>query len=97
MRMAGQQSCFTVHGSERRDFEALLKNTSLVRDGFFKKYLLARGRAPELLLELDELGISYATLYPDLHGLSTQLKLRFKGRPRQPVRSPFNQRRARRT
>jgi hypothetical protein len=94
-RMAGQQSCFTVHGSERRDFEVLLKDTSLVRDGFFRKYLLARRLAPGLLLELDQLGISYATLYPDLHGLSTQLKLRFRGRPRQPMHSPFNRRRTR--
>jgi len=93
MRMAGQQSCFTVHGSERRDFEVLLADTSLVRDGCFRKYLLARRLARELLFELDELGISYATLYPDLHGLSTQLKLRFKGRPQQPMRSPFNLRR----
>jgi len=90
MRMAGQQSCFTVHGSERKDFEALLGATPLVGDGCFRKYLLARRLAPELLLELDELGISYATLYPDLHGLSTQLKLRFRGRPQQPMRSPFN-------
>ena len=90
MRMAGQQSCFTVHGSERTDFEVLLGDTPLVHDGFFRKYLLARRLAPQLLLELDELGISYATMYPDLHGLSTQLKLRFKGRPHQPMISPFN-------
>jgi len=90
MRMAGQQSCFTVHGSERKDFEVLLAETSLVGEGYFRKYLLARRLARDLLLELDELGISYATLYPDLHGLSTQLKLRFRGRPQQPMRSPFN-------
>ncbi len=90
MRMAGQQSCFTVHGSERLDFEALLADTSLVADGFFKKYAVARNLAEPMLAELDQLGISYATLFADLQGLSTQLKLRFRGRPSQPVPSPFN-------
>jgi len=89
MRMAGQQSCFTVHGHERRNFEELLRDSSLVSRGFFRKYVVRREKAQEMLLELDELGISYATLYPDLQGLSTQLKLRFRGRPSNPIRSPF--------
>ncbi len=94
MRMAGQQSCFTVHGSDRRDFEALLADTSIVTDGFFRKYVVARDLAEPMLAELDQLGISYATLFADLQGLSTQLKLRFRGRPSQPVPSPFNKRSA---
>ena len=48
--------------------------------------------AEPMLAELDQLGISYATLFADLQGLSTQLKLRFRGRPSQPVPSPFNRR-----
>lgn len=87
-RMAGQQSCFTVHGRDRRDFEALLKNTPLVKRGLFRKYVISRRLVPELIGELDRLGVSFATLYPDFAGLSRQMKLRFTGRPTKPMIPP---------
>jgi hypothetical protein len=88
-RMAGQQSCFTVHGRDRRDFEALLKDTPVVKRGLFRKYVIARRLVPELLSELDRLGVSFATLYPDFAGLSRQMKLRFAGRPTKPMTPPL--------
>jgi hypothetical protein len=89
IRMAGQQSCFTVHGHDRRDFEQLLANTDLAAKGFFRKYRLPRRLAPKLLGELDRLGVSFSTVYPDLEGLATQLRLRFAGRPKSPIIPPF--------
>jgi hypothetical protein len=90
IRMAGQQSCFTVHGHNRSDFERLFARTEFARKGYFRKYLIPRDLAPKLLTELDRLGVSFSTVYPDLNGLATQLRLRFTGRPTNPVIPPFS-------
>ena len=92
IRMAGQQSCFTVHGHNRRDFERLFAHSQFAMAGYFRKYLIPRARAAKLLSELDRLGVSFSTVYPDLHGLATQLRLRFTGKPRDPVIPPFSRR-----
>ena len=89
IRMAGQQSCFTVHGYDRRDFEQLFANSALMKEGYLRKYCIPRQLATTLLSELDRLGISFSTAYPDLKGLATQLSVRFTGRPRRPLRPPF--------
>jgi hypothetical protein len=88
IRMAGQQSCFTVHGQNRNDFERLFARTDFAKQGYFRKYLIPRRRAPKLLAELDRLGVSFSTVYPDLNGLAMQLRLRFTGRPASPVIPP---------
>jgi hypothetical protein len=63
--MAGQQSCFTVHGRDRRDFESLLIATDLTKRGLFREFVISRRLVSGLLEELDRLGVSFATLYPD--------------------------------
>jgi hypothetical protein len=88
IRMAGQQSCFTVHGQNRSDFERLFANTDVARRGYFRKYVIPRAHAPKLLAELDRLGVSFSTVYPDLNGLAMQLRLRFMGKPATPVIPP---------
>jgi hypothetical protein len=85
IRMAGQQSCFTVHGQNRSDFERLFANNEFARNGYFRKYVIRRALAPKLLGELDRLGVSFSTVYPDLNGLAMQLRLRFTGKPVTPV------------
>jgi hypothetical protein len=90
IRMAGQQSCFTVHGHNRRDFERLFAKSEFAGRGYFRKYVMPRTLAPKLLTELDRLGVSFSTVYPDLNGLATQLRLRFSGRPSNPVIPPFS-------
>jgi hypothetical protein len=89
IRMAGQQSCFTVHGHNRRDFEELFTSSDFAAKGYFRKYRLPRRLAPKLLGELDRLGVSFSTVYPDLNGLATQLRLRFAGKPKNPIVPPF--------
>lgn len=88
IRMAGQQSCFTVHGQNRSDFERLFANSAFAKQGYFRKYLIPRVRASKLLGELDRLGVSFSTVYPDLNGLAMQLRLRFTGQPVSPVLAP---------
>ena len=46
IRMAGQQSCFTVHGHNRLDFEELFANSTFAAKGYFRKYRLPRRLAP---------------------------------------------------
>jgi len=76
-RVAVQRSCFTVHGENNADFEALLRNTPLVKKGFFRKYVIPRSRARAIMSELEQLGVSYSNVYPDFDGLGKELKRRF--------------------
>jgi hypothetical protein len=94
IRMAGQQSCFTVHGQNRSDFERLFARTDFAKRGYLRKYLIPRRHASKLLAELDRLGVSFSTVYPDLSGLAMQLRLRFTGRPATPVVPPVTGREA---
>jgi hypothetical protein len=76
-RVAVQRSCFTIHGSDRRDLATQLSETNLAKRGFFKQFTIPRSAAPEILSELDGLGISYSTVYPDLSGLAKEFRVRF--------------------
>ena len=73
-RVVVQRSCFTVHGKDEMDFEAIAIQHGLHRDGFFKKYTLPRTNAPILRDELQDMGISFTSIYPDLAGLAKELK-----------------------
>ena len=76
-RIAAQRSCFTVHGTDRRDFEALFQRQSKTHRRYFRKYLLPRDRASAFLRELEQMGVTDSTLYPDLDGLAREMKSRF--------------------
>lgn len=75
-RVAVQRSCFTVHGTDRRDFEALF-STRRGAPRFLKKYVLPRRGAPDYLRELEQMGVSDSTLFPDFEGLAREMKRRF--------------------
>lgn len=74
-RVVVQRSCFTIHGSQEDDLETLVDSTS-VRDALVR-FELPRTEAPQLLKDLDALGVSYTSVYPDLPGLAQELRLRF--------------------
>jgi FRG domain len=73
-RVVVQRSCFTVHGRDELNFEEIATGHGLHRHGFFKKYLLPRKYAPALRNELQDMGISFTSIYPDLAGLARELK-----------------------
>lgn len=75
-RVAVQRSCFTVHGTDRRDFEALFLNQAGARP-YLKKYVLRRRRADTFVRGLEQMGVSDSTLYPDFEGLAREMKRRF--------------------
>lgn len=76
-RVTVQRSCFTVNGWHEEDFEKMLAPTNVGEKKFFRKYVMRRSLAPKLLAEIDGMGISFSTVYPDLAGLARELKLRF--------------------
>ena len=78
LRVAVQRSCFTVHGWDETGFENQLSDTNLMQQGYFRKYVISRTRTERLLGEIEDLGISYSTAYPDLPGLAKELRRRFR-------------------
>jgi hypothetical protein len=76
-RVVVQRSCFTIQGTDPRDLDAQLEGTHVTEQGFYRRYTIPRSEAPELLAELSELGISFATVYPDITGLAKELTVRF--------------------
>ncbi len=77
MRMLVQKSCFTIHGTDERNFEELLENTTIVKDGYFLKYVVPIELRNKLLLELSKLGIDKTSVFPDLSGFSGEMMNRF--------------------
>jgi hypothetical protein len=80
-RVVVQRSCFTIHGTDKRDFETMLGNTNLVLNGYFRKFTIPRSDAATVLDELIDIGISFTTVFPDFVGLAKELKLRFGPKP----------------
>jgi len=76
-RVVVQRSCFTIHGKDNRDFDTMLAGTPLVSNGHFLKFIIPREVARQVLVDLDAMGISFSTVYPDLAGLAKELRVRF--------------------
>lgn len=73
-RMSVQKSCFTIHGKKQESLNKLLEGVGFK---YLKKYLLDIHKLNEMLEDLKMLGISYATLFPDLDGLAKDLSRTF--------------------
>jgi len=76
VRVAVQRSCFTVHGTDKHDFETIFLRAPTA-GAFLKKYLIPRVRGPYILDELERRGVADSTLFPDFEGLARELKRRF--------------------
>ncbi len=77
MRIFSQRSCFTIHGTKEYDFESLFEKHYLSEEKYFLKYIFPREHAKRLLSEIASIGIGYSNIFPDLNGLSKELKFRF--------------------
>ncbi len=80
-RVVVQRSCFTIHGTDQRDFERLHDDEGLLA-GNFRKFSIPRNEAPALLEELANIGVSFSTIYPDFSGLAMELRSRFGPKPK---------------
>jgi len=76
LRMYSQRSCFTIHGTEEYDLEALA--SSIKSNPIIYKYKILPEQCDTILKELNELGVNQATIFPDMAGLAGELTNRFK-------------------
>jgi len=77
-RIKSQKGCFTLHGNDKRDIEAIFSNQSLLKDNRLIKYIIPKEMVIDFFSEVNDFGITYSTLFPDLDGLAKDLKFRFK-------------------
>ena len=70
-RLQVQQSCFTIHAPQEKSLEALL--TEAGNDKYLVRLPIVLDYHDHILFELRLLGISHATLFPDLEGVATDL------------------------
>ena len=71
-RLRGQQSCFTIHGTDKTGLAVLLAGKP-----FLKRYVVDPARRQFIRRELNTLGITNLVVFPDIDGLANELKERF--------------------
>lgn len=76
-RISSQRSCFTLHGSDDRDIETIFDGKSLNIAKSLIKYRIPKECVDSMFREINGLGITSATLFPDLDGLARELRYSF--------------------
>ena len=72
-RMIAQRSCFTIHGAVLGAIQDILKRKNIVLGECLFEYKIDSRKKKTLLKELSILGISAATVFPDLDHLALDL------------------------
>jgi hypothetical protein len=72
-RMIAQRSCFTIHGIALKPLAEILTNMNIEVEEYVIEYQIDFEFREGLLRELSILGISAATIFPDLDHLSQDL------------------------
>lgn len=75
-RVASQHGCFTIHGLRPEDFEAIAGAQSAFGRASLLKYAIEPDVIKGVIASLFDLGVSPASVFPDLEGLATELRLR---------------------
>jgi hypothetical protein len=70
-RMSAQRSCFTIHGKREEPLSDLIAPRHL------KRYAIESSQRSGMLQDLRMLGISHASVFPDLDGLARDLATSF--------------------
>jgi len=76
-RMRAQKACFTLHGADHRDLRVILHEHGWIAADMLVEHPIPRDKKPELADELAQAGITYSTIFPDLEGLTSDLKFHF--------------------
>lgn len=74
LRIATQKGCFTVHGPEKLPIETVMNDHDMA--DFLVQIRVPRDAAPTINEELRRAGVTPRSVYPNLHGLSLELKSR---------------------
>ena len=78
-RMIAQRSCFTIHGGDLRPIQEILSESNIdLNECLFEYKIDIQAKTP-MLQELSVLGISAATIFPDLDHLAKDLKSDVEG------------------
>lgn len=72
-RMISQRSCFTIHGRDLRSMQEILKENNIMQHECLFEYKIEFEAINELLNDLSILGISAASIFPDLDHLAKDL------------------------
>lgn len=78
-RMIAQRSCFTIHGTLLHPIENIFKKNKINAEGCLFRYSIKRTSRKSLLNELSVLGVSAATIFPDLDHLAKDLRSQIEG------------------
>jgi hypothetical protein len=76
-RMGAQRCQFTVHGNRKESLCALLSEHASAKN-ILKQYIIDTSKSKEMIDELRILGVSRATLFPDLDSLAADLTKLFR-------------------
>ena len=76
-RVASQKSCFTIHGTDKSDFEVIGESTELIKHKFFLKYHIPKKSVRLIIHDLFSRGVTFTSLFPDLDYLAKDLKYQF--------------------
>jgi hypothetical protein len=77
-RLQVQRSVFTIHGKRKESIDTLMREIGLAPH-FLRSFDIDPSRHREILYQLDVLGISHGTLFPDIDGLAKDLTAQFWG------------------
>jgi len=72
-RMIAQRSCFTIHGRSLDPLKDILSDKGVEMSEYLIEYQIDIKKARSLLKELSVLGVSAATIFPDLDHLGSDL------------------------
>lgn len=78
-RMISQRSCFTIHGEALKPIEEILKENKIELLGCLFTYNIDVRERSTILRHLNILGISAATIFPDLDHLAEDLRFEIDG------------------
>jgi hypothetical protein len=73
-RMIAQRSCFTIHGTMLSPIQDILSKYRVEITDYIFEYKVDRNAKESLLWDLSILGVSAATIFPDLDHLAQDLK-----------------------
>jgi hypothetical protein len=73
-RMIAQRSCFTIHGEDLKPIKEILNECNIELSECLFEYKIDIQKRSSLLKDLNMLGISAATIFPDLDHLAIDLK-----------------------
>lgn len=77
-RMRAQKACFTLHGADDRDMREIFQERDWVAGELLLQYPIPRDKKSQLADDLALAGVTFSTIFPDLEGLSSDLKFQFR-------------------